>query len=151
LFKRVIELDPSYPPVHVELVLTYGILKMLDDMKREATTVVELLKGTYPVVQTLMDCLVARYEDDKETVRRLIPDVEAHINEPGHTASFLASFYFYLGENDKGLKFMELAYARGEDISGVRWDPDLDNVRSDPRYLDLLKKLGLDQTAQPTS
>jgi len=144
LFKRVIELDPSYPPVHVELFYTYGMMKMFDDMKREATAVVELLKGTYPSIREWADCIVARYEGDREALRRLIPDEEARINEPGHLASSLASFYFYIGENDKGFRLMELAYSKGEDISGIKWDPDLDHVRTDPRYLDLLKRLGLD-------
>jgi TolB-like protein/tetratricopeptide (TPR) repeat protein len=144
LFKRVIELDPRYPPVHVELVIAYGIMKMFDDMKREATTTVELLKGTYPSIQAWVDCVTARYTNDKETLRRLLQQEETHVSEPGHLASSLASFYFYLGENDRGFRFMELAFSKGEDLSGIKYAPDFDGVRADPRYLNLLERLGLE-------
>jgi tetratricopeptide (TPR) repeat protein len=144
LFKKVTELDPSYSPVHAELVSAYGVSGRIDDMRREVTTVVELLKGTFPTIQEWADCWTARYTNDKETLRRLLPQEEARINEPGHMASSLASLYFYLGENDNGFRLMELAYSKGEELSGIQYEPDFDGVRTDPRYLNLLKRLGLD-------
>jgi hypothetical protein len=62
----------------------------------------------------------------------------------GITAFSLARYYFYLGENDKGFEWLERSYSRRE--VGFPWitvEPDFDGVRTDPRYLDLLKRLGL--------
>jgi hypothetical protein len=51
----------------------------------------------------------------------------------------------YLGENDKGFEWLNRSCsAREGSLLEVTFDPDLDGVRNDPRYLDLLKSIGLD-------
>jgi hypothetical protein len=53
--------------------------------------------------------------------------------------------HFYLAENDKGFEWLERSYSDKEDtVLGIKTDINLDGVRTDPRYLDLLKRLGLD-------
>jgi adenylate cyclase len=148
LFRRVTELDPSYAAAHLAMVSTYGRMKKLDEMKREATIAVELLKETYPTILSWVDCTVAYYEGDKETLGRLAAQAESHLDAPGPVAYWLAVYYFYLGENEKGFEFLERSYLKGEDLSDIKWGPDFDSIRTDPRYLDLLKRLGLDQSAQ---
>jgi hypothetical protein len=59
-------------------------------------------------------------------------------------ATAIADLHFYLGEMDKGFEWLELAYSERESsLLDIQWDWDLDQVRTDPRYLDLLKRLGL--------
>jgi hypothetical protein len=83
--------------------------------------------------------------DDRRTLRRLLPELETHLDETGVPQYEIASFYFHLGENDKGFDWLEKSYSSGEgDLLGLKVDPDLDGIHTDPRYLDLLKKLGLD-------
>jgi TolB-like protein/Tfp pilus assembly protein PilF len=123
----------------------YGMTKMYDDMRREAATYVDILQSTHPFVRTGADVWMAYFEGDKETVRRLLPVLQAHIQEALSSAYSIACFYFYLGENDKGFEWLERAYDRREDtLLGVKDDWLLDGVQTDPRYLDLLKRLGLD-------
>ena len=46
---------------------------------------------------------------------------------------------------------MERSYFRRETtLLWITFDPDFGGIRTDPRYLDLLKRLGLNQTAEPT-
>jgi adenylate cyclase len=145
LFKKVTALDPNYPPVHVLMVSAYGRMKMHEELRREVETAAKLLKGAYPSGLDLwVASIIARWEDDRETLRRLMPELEAYANEPGPAAVGVAARYFYLGENDKGFEWLERAFSRKEDLSDIKWDPDLDGVRADPRYLDLLRRLGLD-------
>jgi hypothetical protein len=123
----------------------YGMMKMYDDMRREAATVVELLQGTYPLVRKMIDAWMAYFEGDRQAVRRLLPELEAHLQETGASAYSIACFDFFLCENDKGYEWLERAYSRKEDsLLGIKWDWDFDGVRTDPRYFDLLKRLGLD-------
>jgi hypothetical protein len=57
----------------------------------------------------------------------------------------VAVCYFRLGEKDKGFEWLDRSYFNGEKIGYyVKWAPEVDGVRTDPRYLDLLKRLGLD-------
>ncbi len=53
--------------------------------------------------------------------------------------------HFFLGDVDKGFEWLERAYSRKEsDLMSIQHDLSLDSFRADPRYLDLLKRLGLD-------
>ena len=59
-------------------------------------------------------------------------------------ATGIADLYFFLGDVDKGFEWLERAYSKREEgLLTIQWDWDLDGVRTDPRYLDLLKRLGL--------
>ena len=58
----------------------------------------------------------------------------------------LANVYNALGEKDQTFEYLEKAYAEGAPLlralqSGKTWDP----LRSDPRFKDLLKRMGLPQ------
>jgi hypothetical protein len=56
----------------------------------------------------------------------------------------IVSYYFHLGEIDKGFEWLKRAYTVKEDLSDIKYEPDYDEVRADPRYLDPLKRLGLE-------
>lgn len=56
----------------------------------------------------------------------------------------LAKIYSHLGKNDHAFEQLEKLYeARGLYIMQVKVDPAFDTLRSDPRYADLLRRLGL--------
>ena len=146
LFKRVTTLDPDYGPARYQLVIAYGKMKMFDDMRREAAAVIELLaRSGFPFasVRAVADANIAFLEGDRQTLRRLLPQLEDPVLGPLISASLIAAFYFYLGERDKGFEWLERSFSRGEDLSSIKYDPDFDGIRTDPRYLDLLKRLGL--------
>jgi TolB-like protein len=143
LVKRMAALDPDYPGLHFYLLLFYGALNMPDEAKREAEAWVELR----PSVRTAAECFLALTNDDKETLRRLLPEWAAHFQESGFGAYFIAAAYVFLGENDKGFEWLEQSYSRREgDIMEVTNEQVFNSVRTDPRYLDLMKRLGLEET-----
>jgi hypothetical protein len=131
-------------------------MKAYDDMKREFSTPLRSIHASVPHLRGYADTLVAYFEDDREVVRRLLPVLEVNFEEAGIDAWIdaysIAGFYFYLGENDKGFEWLERSYSRNEgalmgkdgSLMGIAADPDLDGVRTDPRYLDLVKRLGLE-------
>ena len=52
-----------------------------------------------------------------------------------------------MGDVDKGFEWLERAYQkRDSGLLEIQMDWTLDGVRNDPRYLDLLKRLGLEET-----
>jgi len=118
---------------------------MFDDMRREAAAFIELLTHLgFPFVRAVADATIAFLEADKQALRRLLPQLEGLVRGPGNTASLISTFYIYLGEIDKGFEWLERSFSRGEDISSIKYDPDFDGIRTDPRYFELLKRLGLD-------
>jgi len=56
-----------------------------------------------------------------------------------------ATSYAMLGEKDAAFAALEQAGAAGNHIDTLKLDPALDNIRSDPRYADLLRRMGLPQ------
>jgi len=130
----------------------YGMMKMYDQMDKEAEASARYYQNIWPRIRTLYDVDRAYFKGDKETVRRLLPELEANPKETGVWAIDFADFHFFLGEVDKGFEWLERAYSKREmGVLEIQWDSNLDGVRTDPRYLDLLKRLGLDKASQPTS
>ena len=56
-----------------------------------------------------------------------------------------ATFSSLLGKKDDAFRFLEKAYADRTGIVFLKIEPQLDNIRSDPRYADLLRRVGLAQ------
>jgi eukaryotic-like serine/threonine-protein kinase len=56
-----------------------------------------------------------------------------------------AADYALLGEKDVALTELEQAATAGQQLDFLKLDPELDNVRSDPRYAELLRRIGLPQ------
>jgi TolB-like protein/Tfp pilus assembly protein PilF len=137
---------------HGSLFWVYGMMKMYDEMEKEAEAHARVVQDIAPRFRTQIAVRRACFKGDKETVRRLLPELEAHPKETGMDSFYIADFHFFLGDVDKGFEWLERAYSNREWVlMGIQWDWNLDDVRTDPRYLDLLKRLGLDQTEQPTS
>lgn len=55
------------------------------------------------------------------------------------------SDYALLGEKDAAFKALERAADAGQELDYFKLDPALDNIRSDPRYAALLRRIGLPQ------
>jgi hypothetical protein len=124
----------------------YGKMKMFGEMRGEYEAWVQLRKGSWPLAEKAAHAEMAYLEDDRETLRGLLPELETHVEEEhGMDANEIAGYYFYLGEDDKGFDWLERSYSRREvSLLGIAIRPYFDGVRSDPRYVDLLKRLGLD-------
>jgi len=56
-----------------------------------------------------------------------------------------AADYAMLGEKDAAFAALDKAFVKRAGVVDVNVDPRLDNLRSDPRYTDLLRRIGLPQ------
>jgi TolB-like protein len=144
LFKRAVDLGGS--GMRLSVAFMYGKMKMFEEMRREYEAWVELRKDSWPLAERAARAWMAFFEDDKETFRGLLHELETHVGEEnGMDAYTIAEGYFYLGENDSGFEWLERSYSRRESsLPNVTNDDFFDGVRTDPRYLGLMKRLGLD-------
>jgi TolB-like protein/DNA-binding winged helix-turn-helix (wHTH) protein len=55
---------------------------------------------------------------------------------------FIASIYGYMGDKDEAFIWLEKAYDTRDGVEGLR-DPKYDPLRNDPRFADLLRRVGL--------
>jgi hypothetical protein len=52
--------------------------------------------------------------------------------------------YIGMGNNDKAMVWLEKAYAEhSSSLNAIQVDPTYDPVRSDPRFQDLVRRIGL--------
>jgi tetratricopeptide (TPR) repeat protein len=122
----------------------YGMMKLYDQMDKEAEASARYYQDIFPRVRTYIDAYRAYFKGDKETVRRLLPELEAYPKETSVGATNIAGFYFFLGDVGKGFEWLERAYSKREiGLLDIQWLWFFDSVRTDPRYVDLLKRLGL--------
>jgi TolB-like protein/class 3 adenylate cyclase/Tfp pilus assembly protein PilF len=144
LARKAASLDPSYSP-HFFLMLIYGQMEMPEEARREADAWVERNQKAHPLIRLAADVYLAYGEKDVEKARRLVPECAAHFQEVGVTAWEVALLYFYTGEKDKGFEWLERSYSLREgELMEIKNEMTLNSIRKDPRYLDLLKRLGLD-------
>ena len=70
---------------------------------------------------------------------------DAKDNEDAGDFYSAAQDYTSLGEKDAAFANLEKAAAEGQSIDNFKLDPTLDPLRSDPRFADLLRRIGLPQ------
>jgi tetratricopeptide (TPR) repeat protein len=77
--------------------------------------------------------------------RRIAEDLQRpREGEPELPAFFIALVYAGLGEKDSAFKWLEQAYRdRSGSVRYLKIEPRLDPLRSDPRFLDLLRRVGI--------
>jgi len=64
-------------------------------------------------------------------------------SSPDYSSMVAAEFAAMLGEKDLAFRLLEQAFHEGKQIAYLKVDPQLQNIRSDPRYFELLKRMGL--------
>jgi adenylate cyclase len=145
LYKKTLELDDNFSLGHFELAGSYGKLKMFEEMKREIKIGVGLVQDSFPHVAKMTDMMIAQLEDDKDEVRKLTPALEEYVGKVlGATPLLVAGSYFFIDEKEKGFEWLDKAYAtRDSNLLRIQVDDAFDGIRDEPRYLDLLKRIGL--------
>jgi TolB-like protein len=143
--KYRIAVELGFEGAHYSLFVAYGMMKMYDQMDKECEAWAKWVQDNYPGARVEANSFRAYFRGDKEAVRRLLPELESHMQDTNPPEAYgVGCFYFFLGDNDKGFEWLERAYSKKEfHLLGIQYDWDLDGVRTDPRYLDLLKRLGL--------
>ena len=78
--------------------------------------------------------------------QKLIDELKEQAKHRHVTPYWIAMIYVGLGEKDQAFAWFEKAYEeRSFQLLWFKTDPMLDTLRSDPRFADLLRRIGLPQ------
>jgi len=70
--------------------------------------------------------------------------LEARYDRRGTTGTHFALIYLGLGEKDKVFEWIERDFqSKAYDLAVTRWESNWAPIRNDPRYISLLKRMGL--------
>ncbi len=144
--KKIVEIDPAFANVYSHLADAYRLTGQYE-LWLEAEEKVATLSdepGRLSVVKAMKE------EYAKSGFRGALKREAELVEEASkHTyidPALLASIYGMLGDKDKAFAWLEKAYAeKSAFISYIKVARDYDSLRSDPRYTNLLKRMGLPQ------
>ena len=149
---RVTSLDPSLPlpGTHRLLGLAFEQQGKLADAISELEAAIARfgggLKSSNPGVLMYIGELAHAYAvaGSTERARKLLEDLQERA--ASDVPYEIALIYAALGENEKAFEWLDRAVkAREDDVVQLKVDPRTDPLRSDTRYADLLRRVGLPQ------
>jgi serine/threonine protein kinase/tetratricopeptide (TPR) repeat protein len=142
--RKTLEMDPNFMIAHHRLGLAYERKGMYEQAIAEFRQVFNLSGGrpTGTVSLAQAYALAGRREEAKKNLDELLELSKQRYVSPGS----IALIYAALGDKDQAFAWLETAY-KDHDLILVRLKADsrYDSLRSDPRFVDLVRRVGLPQ------
>jgi TolB-like protein/Tfp pilus assembly protein PilF/DNA-binding winged helix-turn-helix (wHTH) protein len=141
-FHKALDLEPDYIEAHVGLGWVYDEKKMYGEAIAELEKAANLGNRHDLIVASLGQVLGD--SGRRQEARRLLKELEERSAHRYISPCLIALVQIGLGENDRALASLEQGYAaRDQWMLYLNVDPHLDDLRSDPRFKDLLRRVGL--------
>jgi TolB-like protein/DNA-binding winged helix-turn-helix (wHTH) protein/Flp pilus assembly protein TadD len=143
--RKTIEMDANFALAHNQLAQAYLQKHMYDDAVAELRKAVQL-SGDSP---TCMANLARAYalSGKRREAESLLSDLKKR-SDPGDShAAEIATIYASLGDTDDAMTWLEKGYEERFN-PGVLLRPGFDPLRSDPRFQNLVRRIGLHHPIQ---
>jgi TolB-like protein/DNA-binding winged helix-turn-helix (wHTH) protein/Flp pilus assembly protein TadD len=145
-FQKTLELDQNFPPAHNFLPAAYEQKGMYNEALAELKSTIPLARGIeWSQSQGGLGHLYAITGKKKEA-RRVLDELK-HVSEQEYLpASSIAFIYAGLGEKDQAFVWLDKAYEEHAfQMQWIKMEPRWDSLRSDARFGNLLRRIGLPQ------
>lgn len=141
-FRKALEVDPNFSNALFRLGLAYEQNGMYEKAIAEFQKVVSI-SGDRDAVAALGH--VYAVSGDRDEARKALAELKNRSKQEYVPSYDLAIIHLGLGETDQAFERLEEAYEeRSYWLSYLGVDPILDSLRRDPRFLDLLRRVGLE-------
>jgi TolB-like protein/DNA-binding winged helix-turn-helix (wHTH) protein/Tfp pilus assembly protein PilF len=140
--RKILEFDPSFGAAHLLLGLAY-VQKGLHAQAISELQTATSLSGNSPIYMAQLG--VAYAAGGKNTEALSIVEQLQNIARQRYVSSYgLAQIYAALGNKQQAMKWLQSAYdERAVWMEYIKVDPVLDSLRSQPRFQDLVRQMGL--------
>jgi TolB-like protein/DNA-binding winged helix-turn-helix (wHTH) protein/Flp pilus assembly protein TadD len=138
--RKTVELDPNFALAHNQLGQAYLQKQMHDEAVAELQKAVQLSGGSPTSLANLARAYIA--SGKKTEAVKLLGDLKKRSNPSHSYAPEIAAIFVSLGESDQAMNWLEKGYEERFN-PGVLLRPAFDPLRSDPRFDDLLRRIGL--------
>ncbi|HKC37593.1 MAG TPA: adenylate/guanylate cyclase domain-containing protein, partial [Chitinophagaceae bacterium] len=137
-----LELDPGFTPVHRLISLVYTAKGMYEEAIKENKRWGDLTKNKVKTDVALAHILATAGRKDE--ARKIIEDTGAKNFLSSNDYRGVALVYAALGEKDDTFEWLEKSYQKHEEsLCSIGIDPKFDSIHDDPRFNELMKKIGL--------
>jgi TolB-like protein/DNA-binding winged helix-turn-helix (wHTH) protein/Flp pilus assembly protein TadD len=138
--RKTIEMDPNFALAHNQLGQAYLQKHMPEEAVPELQKAVELSGGSPTCIANLARAYVA--SGRRSEAVELLGGLKKRSSPAYSDASEIATIYASLGDMNQAMNWLEKAYNERFN-PGVLIRPGFDPLRSDPRFEDLLRRVGL--------
>ncbi len=138
--RKTIEMDPNFALAHNQLGQAYLQKHMHDEAVAELQKAVQLSGASPTSMANLARAYVASGKSSEAA--KLLSDLKKRSNPDYSYASEIAVIYIALGDRDQAMNWLEKGYEERFN-PGVLLRPGFDPLRSDPRFEDLVRRIGL--------
>jgi len=169
--RKAVELDPLSLVYNFDLANTYYLARQYDQAVEQANRTLEIdpryseaiqtiafvyeVTGNYKsaIEQWVKNEQVLGHDKRAEELRRVFEASgyrgylrkDAKDKEAAGDFYDAATDYALLGEKETAITVLQRAVAAGQQADSLTLDPELDSIRSDPRFADLLRGVGVPQ------
>ncbi|MDQ3751028.1 MAG: protein kinase, partial [Acidobacteriota bacterium] len=143
-YLKTIEIDSSFAPAHTDLGLVYAQKQMYQESISEHQKAINL----DPENAFALSNLGYTYAKSgrKDEARKVLNQIQELSARRYVSPLDIASIHAGLGEKDEAFELLEKAYKQhDDDLLFLKVHPPMESLSSDPRFQDLLRKVGLPQ------
>jgi TolB-like protein/DNA-binding winged helix-turn-helix (wHTH) protein/Tfp pilus assembly protein PilF len=141
---KTLELDPNFSGAHIVLASTYAAKEMFRESVAELQKAAGVYSGDVMILAPVgYDYAKSGRRSDAE---KILKDLQAESQRKYVSGYFVSWVCIGLGKKDEAIQWLERAYQQKDyQLTWMGAEPLLDPLRSDTRFLDLLRRLGLPQ------
>ena len=141
-YQKTIEIDPSFVYTHWKLGLAYEQKAMYDEAIAELNEAVRLSARSAQALVLLGHAYAV--SENRDAARAVLGELHESSRRSYVSPYRIAAIYVGLGESEPAFAWLERAYVeRDAWLVWLKVDPVLDPIRHDPRFHDLLRRVGL--------
>jgi eukaryotic-like serine/threonine-protein kinase len=141
---KTLEMDPNFALAHGRLGLAYQHMGMYEEAIAEYQRVIEL-SGSRADNPAMLAALAGAYavSGRKDQARDILHRLKEQSQREYVSPCDIAEIHAALGEKDHAFEWLEKAYeARSSDLRFLKVSQLMDSLRLDPRFQDLLRRVG---------
>jgi TolB-like protein/Tfp pilus assembly protein PilF len=140
--RRTIQMDPNFAVAHWHLGLAYEQKQAFDAAIEEFQKAVSLSQGS-PLMKAALGHAYAKSQQIYEA-NKILDDLNELSKQQYVSPLEVAAIYVALGNNEKAFQLLEKAYAEHSfHLVNLNVSPQFKSVRSDPRFQNLVQRIGL--------
>ncbi len=145
-FQKTLELDQNFPAAHNFLPAAYEQKGMYNEAIAEFKKAIPLTAGSEWSLSKAGLGHVYGLSGKRNEARTLLDDLKQLSAQEFVPATSIAFIYAGLGEKDQAFVWLDKGYEqRAFRMQWIKLDPRWDSLRSDPRFVDLMRRMGFPQ------